>query len=106
MTKITDLNFERLHDEIPRTVELYTAGLACVFAQDTSARFDLSTHDMLTLALTVGIEAENRRLARTGDFYSCAFVEAAAVCFNRVTDPPTLEQLFDAGQAEVDALNA
>ena len=86
------------------------ARYAAIFAADagTDALYynDRYTDEMADLCFDVAVEAITRRDAaeKAGEnFYACAFVEAAAQALNRC-HAATLEQLFDAGQQESDAL--
>lgn len=77
------------------------------------------TNGFNKLAMAIGEVAEVRRQlaeSQRKDFYSCAFVEAAAVAFNKMADDADwhdqeeepLKQMIDrllaAGQAESDSL--
>ena len=86
------------------------ARYAAIFAADagTDALYygDRDTTDVVNLCLTVAKVAIVRRdEAREAgrDFYACAFVEQAAEALNKC-HAATLEQLFEAGQQESDAL--
>lgn len=86
------------------------ARYAAIFAADagTDALYygDRDTTDVANLCLTVAKVAIMRRdeAKEAGrDFYACAFVEQAAEALNKC-HAATLEQLFEAGQLEVDML--
>ena len=85
------------------------AHYAAVFAADAGT--DALYHNRWTgavsdLCVAVAQEAINRKAAADAanvDFYPLAFVESAALAL-AANHAATLEQLFDAGQADVDAL--
>lgn len=86
------------------------ARYAAIFAADagTDALYygGRDTADVADLCITVAKVAIVRRdeaEAASKDFYACAFVEQAAYALN-TCHAATLEQLFDAGQRESDAL--
>jgi hypothetical protein len=86
------------------------ARYAAIFAADagTDALYynDRYTDDMAELCVAVAKEAIKRRDAAAAagvDFYSCAFVEAAATALYNC-HAATLEQLLDAGQMESDSI--
>ena len=79
---------------------------AAVAGTDDLYYGDRDTTDVANLCLTVAKVAIMRRdeAKKAGrDFYACAFVEQAANALNQC-HAATLEQLFEAGQLEVDML--
>lgn len=86
------------------------ARYAAIFAADAGAEAlyynDRYTDEMAELCIAVAQEAIKRRDAAKEageDFYACRFVEEAANALNQC-HAATLEQMFDAGQMECDAL--
>lgn len=105
-----------MNEEFPHQ-ELYeeTASwvrYAVIFAADCDPTAVAEHHEddptsaFAALSIALGQEAATRtRIARNEgrDFYPVAFVEAAAVFFNRYP-APTLHDLVEAGQLESDAI--
>lgn len=89
--------------------DIRLAHYAAIFAADAGT--DALYHDRYTgavgdLCVAVAQEAIARKVAADSkgkDFYPVAFVESAALAL-AVNPAATLEQLFDAGQMEVDAI--
>ena len=79
---------------------------AAVFAADAGEALyynDRYTDEMAHMCIAVAKEAIRRSDATEEDFYTLAFVEAAAWELNQ-RHAATLEQMFDAGQMESDSL--
>jgi hypothetical protein len=79
---------------------------AAVFAADAGTDalyYELYTEDMGALCVAVAKEAIRRSEITDEDFYTLAFVEAAAWALNQC-HAATLEQLFEAGQRGSDSL--
>jgi hypothetical protein len=79
---------------------------AAIFAADAGEALyynDRYTDEMSELCIAVAKEAIRRSEATQRDFYTLAFVEAAAWALNQC-HAATLEQMFDAGQMESDSL--
>lgn len=79
---------------------------AAVFAADAGTDalyYERYTEDMAHLCVTVAKEAIRRSEITDEDFYTLAFVEAAAWALNKC-HAATLEQLLDAGQRESDSI--
>ena len=86
------------------------ARYAAIFAADAGPDAlyfdDRITDDVADLCIAVAEEAIKRRNAANAagqDFYAMAFVEAAADLLRKWPNA-TLDQLFEAGQLDVDAL--
>lgn len=82
------------------------ARYAAVFAADAGTDalyYGRYTHEVSDLCVAVAHEAITRAEAAKEDYYPLAFVEAAALALARNYNA-SLEQLFDAGQREVDAI--